>query len=625
MRRILRIFLQHIGTWAKYLGSLILSDQVHKIAIVIIAIMASYFSFQSLTKRDYLLLTSPVEGEVISGKLQINGIWLRTPIAYSVRLEAKGEVIKNRSSLPAVWDSTQFPDGTYHVILEIIGRVLFFRVRAQMVSVEFRIDNTPPSLAVKNLEDGEVIKGRKEFSVRAEGGFVRDVIIDGIHQLPIAQGTFVEVSLDTALLSDGKHEVHLIASDSIGNTEDRIMWFVVDDTPPKIISLGPAEELPLRGEVTIQPAIDDLTLAEQTWWIDNEIISHESPLVLKTVNLSDGAHTVRLEATDQSGLTSQYKATIYIDNTSPVIRLTKSSPCQEVVSRVIYIDGKTLKADQTLEIYKRTPGDNISVQIIDNLRGDNISFLKMGFIVRRSMANIVNQFLGETIGHLLAYHILPFIQELTGLPSLLDIAGFSIGTEASACPPIPPVWNKLGETIVHSYRYPMVEINDVQWGCMEGVGICILLQRLSSLRITQEGVLEISSEALTNQRSVDLALEFGTMQGVYEDDLLEKDIIRDYVHETWKTSRLEEGWIKVGYRLERRPFMGISKNFWLSRLRIGWEVGLKAIQLSNIEMTHMISYNKATRKMSSDETLDWSTDQFFQLTIYWKMDLGLGF
>ncbi|HTY46405.1 MAG TPA: Ig-like domain-containing protein, partial [Methanomassiliicoccales archaeon] len=98
------------------------------------------------------------------------------------------------------------------------------------VTIEFGIDKTPPTLSI-NATDVHSTDG--SFLVRwADGDSVSfassaQVLVDG-HPEAIANGTH-ELRLQG--LSDGEHNVTVIASDSAGNSAQQSMVLTVDTSP----------------------------------------------------------------------------------------------------------------------------------------------------------------------------------------------------------------------------------------------------------------------------------------------------------------------------------------------------------------------------------------------------------
>jgi alpha-tubulin suppressor-like RCC1 family protein len=160
--------------------------------------------------------------------------------------------------------------------------------------------------------------------------------------------------LDT--LADGTHTVRVEATDAAGNAGSAQVSITVDTTPP-IVTIAS----PIAGTTNNRNPILMYTVSEGTVVVkvDGIVVNKVSGDTLNT--LSDGAHTVRVEATNASGA-SYAEVTITVDTVVPTV--TISSPTagttNDYTPLLIYSvsDGTiTVKVDGG--IVSKTSGDTL--------------------------------------------------------------------------------------------------------------------------------------------------------------------------------------------------------------------------------------------------------------------------
>lgn len=128
---------------------------------------------------------------------------------------------------------------------------------------------------------------------------------------PVAYGADGTWSCTVGNLSIGGNFITVTGADALGNTVEQAVQVFVDQTPPDIAIISPAN---LLGTAT--PLLDYVLS-------DGTAIVHIDGNVVQTANggvldaLTDGMHTVRVEAQDAVGNISSREATFVVDTTPP--------------------------------------------------------------------------------------------------------------------------------------------------------------------------------------------------------------------------------------------------------------------------------------------------------------------
>jgi hypothetical protein len=248
-----------------------------------------------------------------------------------------------REGLLAEVDTSLLPDGAgeFRLVAEdLAGNSATF-------SLQVRLDNTPPSIAVKPLAGGEVLRGDVPITAEAsDASGVAQVqfILDGS---TISSSTLppYRTTLKTQTLSDGPHTLKVRAVDTAGNSAEALVPFVVDNTPP-VVSLSLPSTL-VAGVISISGKVVDANPGSYrveygkgktpiTW---NLIASGEGAPSGEIARwnasaLADGIYQVRLVVEDKAGNVSEAVGQISLDNTAPSV-LIRRSPTEPVSKRAV--------------------------------------------------------------------------------------------------------------------------------------------------------------------------------------------------------------------------------------------------------------------------------------------------
>ena len=131
------------------------------------------------------------------------------------------------------------------------------------------------------------------------------------------------VSLDARALADGAHRLSAFAVDAAGQASSHSLTFHVDNSSPTIRLLAPVAEW-LSGQALIEYRVSDASLAQVSLRLDGAALAHggtdSAPhVLLDTVRYADGAHSLRLVASDRSGNRAVHTLGFGIDNGSPEV------------------------------------------------------------------------------------------------------------------------------------------------------------------------------------------------------------------------------------------------------------------------------------------------------------------
>ena len=155
----------------------------------------------------------------------------------------------------------------------------------------------------------------------------------GVTVTAITNGKSVKFIPQTAL-SDGSHTVTITCSDYDGNEGSKSVTFTVDTVAPTLTVTAPAENglYVATSAYSVVGTTNDVTssvasVSVKVNGVDQGAVTVDSSGAFsKAVNLSSGANTIVVTATDRAGKTTTITRTINLDTSAPEITLISVTP-----------------------------------------------------------------------------------------------------------------------------------------------------------------------------------------------------------------------------------------------------------------------------------------------------------
>ncbi len=195
--------------------------------------------------------------------------------------------------------------------------------------VYFTVDNAPPYIEYMPPTPGNEtnISGAKTINISSPDSDLDTIIIyvDSV-QVQSCPTSPCEYSWDTTGYSDGLHNFTATANDTVGNINSSlsVRTVTVDNTPPDIIPITPAEGEILKGTIDVNAVwSDDATQVgvSRFRWMNTTDTGTWANLngTLDTTLLSDGSYNINFWANDSAGNINQTNVSITVDNTLPQV------------------------------------------------------------------------------------------------------------------------------------------------------------------------------------------------------------------------------------------------------------------------------------------------------------------
>ncbi len=164
-------------------------------------------------------------------------------------------------------------------------------------------------------------------------------------------------------LSDGTHVVRVEATDPAGNVGFAEATFTIDTIAPAVTITSPATGVSNVNAPALTYSVGDGSVVVK---VDSVIVSKTSGSVLDL--LADGAHTVRVEATDQAGNTDFAEVAFTVDTIAPIVAI--SLPVAGVTNNTSLV--LTYTADEGIVIVK------VDGVVVQKVSGDTLNALADG-------------------------------------------------------------------------------------------------------------------------------------------------------------------------------------------------------------------------------------------------------
>ncbi|GBC73481.1 Serine protease AprX [archaeon HR04] len=225
-----------------------------------------------------------------------------------------------RSSTISI-DTSRLADGPHTITIAARDKV----GHRLLTNVKFMVDNTPPTILIDGLSsndgDGRAVKpvkGTLAFSVDARDANLKSLSII------LPDGRVVdehEISIDTTLLSDGMHEVRIVAEDMSGNVSEEVRRFMVDNTPP-LVSILEEDGRTVSGIFELRYSVVEDNLKQLLIAIDGNArqVENTGSFIINTMDLIDGKHRVEVIAEDHAGHKSSAGIEFMAVNYEPIIK-----------------------------------------------------------------------------------------------------------------------------------------------------------------------------------------------------------------------------------------------------------------------------------------------------------------
>lgn len=195
------------------------------------------------------------------------------------------------------------------------------------------VDTTPPAVALSSPLTGTLTNNAvATVTGTTEPGATVDV--NGVNAVVSATGTF-DVSIP---LQEGANTITATATDAAGNAASSSVQVTLDTRAPALTLSSPTPGLTKNAAVLVSGS----TEPGATVTVDGNAVTVDgSGAFSTTLSLSDGTHTVTVDATDAAGNRAQSVVSVTVDTTPPAISITTPSSGTNLTTPIVTVTGTT--------------------------------------------------------------------------------------------------------------------------------------------------------------------------------------------------------------------------------------------------------------------------------------------
>ena len=254
-----------------------------------------------------ITITSPANNVILNHISAINGTASDNTLLSQVSISIDGGAQFAATYSSGLW-TVPIISGLSNGIHTITAVAIDAAGNVKTSALSFTVDNNPPTVSVSYPASNAIINTASPIitgtSFDAETGVESiSATIDGSYQT--LSGT-TNWTMDTSGLSQGSHTLVVTATDEAGNVATIARSFIVDSIPPALSILTPYSDeiLDTPTPTVLGNASDDVSLSSVTWNIDGGATKTASGTTVwsfTTDKLSNGLHTIQVNATDEAG------------------------------------------------------------------------------------------------------------------------------------------------------------------------------------------------------------------------------------------------------------------------------------------------------------------------------------
>jgi hypothetical protein len=277
-------------------------------------------------------IAAPASGASVSGVVAVSGSSADNTAVSSVAVSVDGGAWSTASGTASwswSWSTSTLPTGTHSVAARAVDTSGNASTATVTVSVSNRaVDTTAPTIAISTPSPGATVSGTVTVS-----GTASDDVATSRVELQVDSGAWQAAAgtsswswtWSTSGASAGTHTLTARVTDSSGNASTTARAVSVastsaDTTPPALAITTPASGATATGTVSVQGTVSDnvgvarleVAVDARPWQQVYVKPSWAWPWV--TGNLSNGAHTLHVRATDRSGNQTDASLPVTVSN-----------------------------------------------------------------------------------------------------------------------------------------------------------------------------------------------------------------------------------------------------------------------------------------------------------------------
>lgn len=292
--------------------------------------------------KPVVAFSKPANGEFVAGTVLITGAVTDANLDHwKVQVDSGGGFVDipgatgTTASVSALWDTTGIPTSTVCTLKIVATDKAGLDNGATADTIQVTVVTTGV-VDITDPADGAYLRGVKKikFTVAVDA-----IDVWELHDLDSSPSKLADGNTNGAFDydwdttgKDGRHTLRLFAKNLIGSTVDSTKIVTVDNIVPAVTVTSPADGSFVRGTAAINATINDVNPDVYEILVDGTQLNPPGvksgstvAFGLDTTTQADGAHTIKIVATDKAGNSNAASAdavTVTVDNTPPAVVIT---------------------------------------------------------------------------------------------------------------------------------------------------------------------------------------------------------------------------------------------------------------------------------------------------------------
>ncbi len=314
-------------------------------------------------------VTSPSDGTNVGGNVNVMVEANDNVGVVNVELYKDNALLGSSSTSPYTfaWTTTSEAEGPHTFIskaYDAAGNV------GTSSAIVLNVDNTGPAANITGPANGAIVQGTTvAISANASdsSGLQKvDFYYDSNSLVGTDTSAPFTLNWDTSTVSNGTHNLYVVATDTAGNSNtSALISVIVDNAPPTVALTDPANGAAVTGVINFAVNVaDDVGVQKVQYYRDSNVLlgtSLSAPFNFSwdSTTVTTGTHTLFAVATDTAGNTATSTAiSVTVDRTLPTVSMTAPS------------SGALLSG--TAVSLSATASDNVGISRVDFYRDSNV-------------------------------------------------------------------------------------------------------------------------------------------------------------------------------------------------------------------------------------------------------------
>ncbi len=257
-----------------------------------------------------VVILSPKNDSVVSGILNVTFIAWDAKLMNASLIMDYGTPVDVTGTTSFTLNTTELPDEPHTIKLtasDLAGN------NAE-TSITIIVDNTPPLAVINVPVSGAYVKDITTVNITGtDANFNRmELYINGVLNQTWTESGIQTYDWNTHAYADGSHTIKLRAFDRAGNSFEKTLTVIVDNTEPLVSITSPLDKAELSGNITIAFSTSDTNLKSVFLIINDSsynVIGQPS-FNWDTTKVDDGSFKVKLVAHDEAGNIAETSITV---------------------------------------------------------------------------------------------------------------------------------------------------------------------------------------------------------------------------------------------------------------------------------------------------------------------------